>query len=464
MNFVGRSEEIKKLESVVNSNVINNALIYGRRRVGKSELLNYFLSTHKYKHVYYQCIKTNHRDNLNNISKLISDVFKTDYLTFNSLQDVFSYLISKAKDETIILVLDEYTYWRDLEVGFDSELQKCLDQAKNSKLKVIICGSLISSLEKIDEEKAPLFGRFQLKMKIEPFDYYDSSLFLSNLSNEAKVYYYACFGGLPYSLSLIDNKLSFKENIINLYLSKHSYISSFIESTVKEEISKVEFANSIMLSIARGFHKYVDILSQSQIRNNVSMDRALEVLLSLNIIKKEAPINQIDSKKRTLYFINDNSINFYYRYVFSNKSFLLYMNEVEFYNTFIISDLKKMYVPHKFEDICKEFLIRMNKSKQIKPAFYKIGKYYFDLPKEKRNGELDIVTEDKYGYRSYEVKFTNSKTSLRDIILEQESLNNIPLGNNIRLGFFSKNGYLDSKTIKEGFYTLDDIYSLIEKQ
>ncbi|MCD7842480.1 MAG: DUF234 domain-containing protein, partial [Lachnospiraceae bacterium] len=64
-----------------------------------------------------------------------------------------------------------------------------------------------------------------------------------------------------------------------------------------------------------------------------------------------------------------------------------------------------IYVPHYFEEICKQYLIRKNRAGKISPAIEKIGKYYYDLPAERRNGEFDIVTQDENGYIFYEVKF-----------------------------------------------------------
>lgn len=232
-----------------------------------------------------------------------------------------------------------------------------------------------------------------------------------------------------------------------------------METTLKEEISKVEYGNEALMAIEKGYHKYNDILSQSHIRNNVQLDRTLKKLIDLGIVEKCAPINDERNKKKITYQLKDNAMAFYYRYVFNNRSYLGMMDPHVYYQTLIEKDFRDSFVPHHFEGICKEFLIRQNQKGKLPFPFLKIGKYHFDDSVHHRNGEFDTVTYDGNKYVSYECKYQDKKISESIIRQERESLSDIPLSDNVEMGFFSKCGYEKKHAKEEGFYTLDDLYS-----
>lgn len=206
MPFYGRERELKELHLLLERDSIQNALIYGRRRVGKSDMIKQFCAVNHLLSIHYQCAETSFQDNFNSLQTLIKNVFKEKYLSFASLDDLFDYLVDRSKNQIIFLVLDEYPYWKNVSAGLDSLLQRCLDQSKGSQLKVILCGSSISAMENLDSEGMPLYGRLQLKMEILPFDYQDASFFTKGLSFDDQVRYYSAFGGLPLFLSFIDPK------------------------------------------------------------------------------------------------------------------------------------------------------------------------------------------------------------------------------------------------------------------
>ena len=136
------------------------------------------------------------------------------------------------------------------------------------------------------------------------------------------------------------------------------------------------------------------------------------------------------------------------------------MSSIAFYDKYINDDFENEYVPKKFEDICKQFLIKNNINNKITPSFFKIGKYYYDLPKLKINGEFDIVTEDEKGYIFYEVKFRKNKMKLSDVEKEISQVNATSL-NCYKYGFFSAMGF---ESDVDGIikYTLNDLYSVRE--
>ena len=166
----------------------------------------------------------------------------------------------------------------------------------------------------------------------------------------------------------------------------------------------------------------------------------LDKLIRMELIEKEAPINEEDNRKKAGYFISDNMSLFYYRYIFRYSSQMNILPPEVFFTRFIQNDFENAYVPKRFERIAKQYLLLQNRRGKKEEAFERIGKYYYNLPKEKRNGEFDIVTLDPKGYIFYEVKFQSKALGLKQIEKEIEQVEATGL-HCYRYGFISRSGF-----------------------
>ena len=296
-----------------------------------------------------------------------------------------------------------------------------------------------------------------MTINLKQMDYYDSSKFYNNFSDVDKVKMYSVCGGVPYYNKLVDDKLSVKKNIINIIASNDSRLENEIQVYLKSEIQKINNANEIFETLAKGYSRPIDITNQSNIKSAPLLIEVLNKLISMELVEKQTPINDENNRKKTGYYIIDNLSSFYYKYIYRYNSQFKVMSSDAFYDKYINDDFEKEYVPKKFEDICKQFLIKKNINNKISPSFFKIGKYYYDLPKQKINGEFDIVTEDEKGYIFYEVKFKKNKMKLSDVEKEISQVNATSL-NCYKYGFFSTMGFEDD--VKDVIkYTLNDLYS-----
>lgn len=217
MKFLGRKTELKRLKNSLSDKGNKTILIYGRRRIGKSELIKHTLADEKAKSIYYECRQTSENNNTEGLSTLLSEAFRMPPLAFRGIEDVLRFIFKKSLEEKILLCLDEYTYLRESVNGMDSILKSLIDEYhEHSNLKLILCGSFVDTMRSLLEVQNPLYGRIDLTMFIEPMDYYDSALFYSDFSDEDKVKLYSVFGGTPYYNRLIDPKLTAYENISEL--------------------------------------------------------------------------------------------------------------------------------------------------------------------------------------------------------------------------------------------------------
>lgn len=457
-SFFGRQNELNKLNSFLSKKGFLACLIYGRRRIGKSELIKHAIKDKKDKIIYYEAKQTTEKNNIDSLTELICEKLNVDFIHFNTLEESLKYLFEYSIKNKLILIIDEYSYLIKIVEGIDSIIQNLIDKYKNdSNMKLIISGSYIDMMKDLLLYENPLYGRFDLTINLKQMDYYDSSKFYSNFSDTDKVKMYSVCGGVPYYNKLVDDKISVKENIINIIASNDSRLESEIQVYLKSEIQKMNNANEIFETLAKGYSRPIDILNQSSIKSGPLLIEVLNKLISMELVEKKAPINDENNKKKIGYYISDNLSSFYYKYIYRYNSQFNVMSANAFYDKYINDDFEKEYVPKVFEDICKQFLIKKNIANKIKPPFFKIGKYYYDMPATKTNGEFDIVTEDENGYIFYEVKFRKNKLSLNEVEKEISQVNATTL-NTYRYGFFSASGFEeDVKNVIK--YTLNDIYN-----
>ena len=416
MKFIGRKQQLSKLEKVINSEQMSFSLIYGRRRVGKSELVKQALKQTNAKSIYYECKQTTELNNVESICNLLSDLFNLPKLGFHSIEEILDYLFRLSTDNKLVVVLDEYPYLRENVKGLDSILQSLVDKYhETSKLTLIILGSYVEVMKSLIEHSNPLFGRTDLVIDLKPMDYYESALFYPAFSAEDKVRIYSVFGGIPYFNKLVNDKKSVKENVIELIASPEARLENEVSMYLKAEISKIVNANEAFEALAKGYSKYSDILSQSHVSSGPTLIDVLDKLIQMEVVKKVSPINDENNKRKAGYYISDNLSLFYYKYIFKYASQMKIMDSDIFYKKYIESDFEEKYVPLQFEEIAKQYLIRKNKAGLMEPIFEKIGKYYYDDPKSHTNGEFDIVTLDENGYVFYEVKFKKTPLSSADI-------------------------------------------------
>lgn len=459
MKFIGRQEELKKLDRMINTDYLTCCLIYGRRRVGKSELVKQSIRCNKVKSLYYECKQVSPENNAAGLGEIISEELNLPKLGYTDIEAVLRYVFELSVNENMILVLDEYPYLRESVKGMDSILQTLLDKYKDSsKLTLIILGSYVDVMRSLLEHSNPLYGRVDLTIDLKQMDYYEASLFYPQYSAEDKVKIYSVFGGIPYYNRLIDDSISVRDNIIELIASSGARLENEVSMYLNAEISKISNANEVFEALSRGYTRYSDILSQSHVSSGPTLVDVLDKLMRMEVVVKIAPINDTGNRKKAGYYISDNLSLFYYRYIFKYSSQMKIMDSEVFYKKYIEKDFEEQYVPKLFETICRQYLIRMNKAGKMNPVFERIGKYYYDNPSTHTNGEFDVVTEDENGYVFYEVKFRKNPVTEEMINTEIQQVKATGL-ECYKYVFISRSGFDCDKMENVEFINLEEIYN-----
>ena len=193
-----------------------------------------------------------------------------------------------------------------------------------------------------------------------------------------------------------------------------------ILTTIQEEYSKVENASYLMSLICEGKHSYSDINSVFSMNvKNSDLSYLLNTLINMGLIQKTYSINDI-KEKHAYYSLKDNMMSFYFTFIYPNLGFLNVMSVKSFYELKIKEKLFNNYIPHKFEDICKEYLLKRNLNDDFNTPLEKIGSFSYNDRKNKINGQFDVVTLSNNNLTFYECKYTNSliNTTIKDSLLK----------------------------------------------
>ena len=287
------------------------SLIYGRRRIGKSELIRQVLKETELKSIYYECKQTTEQNNVDSLSELVGETFDFPKPAFADMESLLRFLFRTSEKKPLILVLDEYPYLRENAKGLDSVLQSVIDEYRDrSNMKLIICGSYVDTMKELLAKQNPLYGRIDLTLNLKPMDYYESALFYPAFSDEDKVRIYSVFGGIPYYNRLIDGKKSVRENIIELIASPGARLENEVSMYLSSEISKITNANEVFEALAKGFSRYKDILDQSHVSSGPALVDVLDKLIRMDVVDKITPINDENNRKTyNVFYISVRTVN-----------------------------------------------------------------------------------------------------------------------------------------------------------
>ncbi|MBT9776861.1 AAA family ATPase [Clostridium sp. MCC353] len=437
--FIGREHELSSLNKCYTSDKFEFVVIYGRRRVGKTALINQFIDGKKA--IYFMGVESNAKQNLENFSKNIMEFSAgiQAQTAFLSLQAALEYVFHLSEQERLILVIDEYPYVARASKSLASTLQLLIDKYKDhSKLMLILCGSSMSYMEDhVLAYKAPLYGRRTAQMKILPFDFADTCRYFKNFSAEDKALIYGIAGGTPQYLLQMDDRLSVADNIKNTFLNPASSLFEEPENLLKQEVREPALYNAVITAIATGASRMAEI--STKVGEDTSVCASyLKNLLTLGLIRKETPYGEKASRK-SIYSIDDNMFRFWYKFIPENNSIIargaadLAYKRIEPY----LSD----YMGKVFEEICMQYLWNLLLKGQSPIEFRDLGRWWGTDPLTRSQTEIDIMGEqDKNTALFGECKWTNEKidTGILETLLRRSQMFHYE---NTHLYLFAKCGF-----------------------
>ena len=439
--MIGRHDEMNILDSLYKSKKFEYLVMYGRRRVGKTTLLQEFSKDKNA--IFFPAQEKNDALNLQDFSKMVQLKLDGTYISsFDGWKEAFEYINKKTEQRTVIII-DEFPFIAEENPTLKSIIQHAIDHLwkKNENIFLILCGSSVSFMEsEIMGKKSPLHDRQTSTMEVKPFDYFESSEFFPKFTPEQKLIAYGILGGVPRYLEAFDDELSIEDNIAGVIIKKGSYLNEEPGNLLKAELRDPNVYNSILSAIANGRNKVQEI-SDYLHEDSSKVSKYLVVLQTMRLVEKAVPCGEKPDSRKGIYKLTDNFFRFWFRYEFTNNAYYEMLG-AEAASKEIISGIND-YMGDAFEGICKEYFIRKAKKGELPFIPYKIGKWWGNNPNIKAQDDVDILMIDKSGKKGIfvECKFTNSKMP-HD---EYEDLKNamliFPDISEKHIFFISKSGY-----------------------
>ena len=435
--FIGRERELDALNQLYTSDKFEFAVIYGRRRVGKTALINEFIKDKKA--VYFMGVESNEKQNLENFSRNILE-YKTGLQTdtaFLTFQAALEYVFKLAENERLILAIDEYPYVARASKSLASTIQLLVDKYKeNSRLMLILCGSSMSYMEdQVLAYKAPLYGRRTAQMKIQPFDFADTCQYFKNFSDEDKA----------------------------LILNPISSLFEEPENLLKQEVREPALYNAVITAIATGASRMAEI--STKVGEDTSICSAyLKNLINLGIVKKETPYGEKTSRK-SIYTIDDNMFRFWFRFVPENSSIIARGAADLAYKR--IEPHLPDYMGKVFEEICKQYLWRLLLNGESRVEFRDLGRWWGTDPAARAQTEIDIMGEQDNETALFgECKWTNEKadTGVLEKLVKRSQMFQY---RKVWLYLFGKNGFTEGcrrRTEEMGNVVLVTYQDILDKK
>uniref|UniRef100_UPI0026010E37 AAA family ATPase n=1 Tax=Thomasclavelia sp. TaxID=3025757 RepID=UPI0026010E37 len=289
--FIGRERELTFLENKYNDRNSQLIVLYGRRRVGKTETLRKFCQGKP--HIFFSCTQSTDKIQLQKFSQqlLRENIPAGQYIReFVDWEQAFMAIMELPYgNRKKLIVIDEFPYMCKGNKSIPSILQNLWDiKLKDSNVMIVLCGSAMSFIEKeLLAEKNPLYGRATGIYKMKEMGFYDAIRFFPNYSEIDKVIAYAILGGVPHYLNQFDPDLSIGENIKRNILTRGSILYSEVDFLLHQELRETPIYNSIIESVALGNTKLNEISQKSLVEDTSKTSVYLKNLIELGIIERE---------------------------------------------------------------------------------------------------------------------------------------------------------------------------------
>lgn len=442
--FIGREQELADLNELYSQDKFQLFVLYGRRRVGKTTLLNEFCKDKDT--IFYSAEQSNNKLNLEKFSSRVFNYYDENNLEpFSSWTNALSYIDERQKSEKLVLVIDEFPYLVKKNKALLSELQHLIDhKLTKGNLFMILCGSYMGFMEKeVLGSKSPLFGRRTAQLHMKPFNYQTSSIFLDGFSDTQKLELYGAFGGTPRYLQQINPKENFEENIKRAYLKVTSYLYEETLLLLRQEVQEPGVYSAIIEAIASG-HTKANEISTKIGEDSAKCLKYIKTLCELGILHKETPFGEKDSSRKTIYGISDFMFRFWYRYVFANRTLIETGAQQALWTKRIEPDYNS-YMGLVFEKVCTDYLSVKNAKGELPILFTSIGRWWGTNPATHVQEEIDLIANDGKDYIFGECKWRNEKLDL-SVLRELKNKADIYSKNRKRTYYvlFSKSGFTDT--------------------
>jgi AAA+ ATPase superfamily predicted ATPase len=438
--FVNRIDELNYLEKLHKEQDARFVIMYGRRRIGKTELLRQFSKNKK--HLFFSSDLSSEQEQLKQFSEKIFQLTRESFLQnqpFGSWEALLRYIFDHLIPKMPLIIIDEFPYLCISNPALPSILQKIWDEkGKESNIFLILCGSYMSFMEKeVLGSKSPLFGRRTGQIALQPLSFKDLKLFFPRYSEEDRVFVYSILGGTPAYLQRFHDHKTIEQNVKEEILNKNGFLFGETRFLLIEELREPAIYFSILKAIAFGRTRLNEIVQETGISDPHKVNKYLSVLRELRIVKREIPIteNKPHKSRKGIYLLNDPFFRFWFRYVLPHMSYLE-EGDLDFVWQEKIKPSLDSFTGFTFEDICLQRLKNLNRKNRLPFKARSIGRWW------NNKEEIDIVAyDDQQSFIFGECKWKNKKVGLNELYNLERKADNFFNVKQKYFALFSKSGF-----------------------
>lgn len=362
--LVDREAELAELRRLADRREPVLALLYGRRRVGKTYLLDYAWRGRR--HFYFLAADTtaelNRQELLRELRGVVGDSIDTDPANYPSWRTVFRLLADLATDEPLVVVLDEFQYLMAKDDDIVSHLVAVWDrELRGRPLMLVLCGSEVATMERLEAGDSPLYGRWTWAARLRPFDYYDAAAMVPERDTREAALVYGIFGGTPRFLTTIQPGEALADRVVESVLSPRGEVHLQLDRIIEQEKGIREPAEyrALLAAIAAGQTELEKIVQTTGLGDRANAVRRVAVLEKLELIERERNFDAHE-KAAWQHRIADPAVRFWYRFVQPNRSRLETGGPASTRQVWRrrVEPLLNDYMGKVFERICREAFVR----------------------------------------------------------------------------------------------------------
>lgn len=464
--FINRKTELDLLDQHYRSNQAELFVLYGRRRVGKTELLHAFCADKP--HIFFIATLSSDSEQLATFSQQVYGFTHADVpsgFTFPSWEEALRALGELPMQPKPIIVLDEFTYLISGNKAIPSILQKVWDEKlKNTQIMMVLCGSYIGMMEtEVLGYQAPLYGRRTASTLLRPMDLASSALFFPDYSAEEKFITWAVVGGMPYYLRTFQGSQDVFSNIRQHILdAQRGTLFNEPRLLLMEELREPRNYFSILRAIAQGRTRLNEIAQGAGIGDVTAVARYLDILQQMRLITRRVPATEMqpEKSKKGIYQIDDHFLRFWFRYVHPNQSSLDLGLADAILQQRIKPDLDH-FVATAFEEAAITFTGRLAQAGELDFIPERIGGWW------NRDAEIDVLAinlsekiallgECKWTVHPVGASVLDDLKQKAEILMKDHEIKQV------QYALFSRNGFtpeLEDKSMNEGIhlFTVDGL-------
>jgi AAA+ ATPase superfamily predicted ATPase len=473
IQFVGRIEEIRYIEEAAQTGEASILVVYGRRRIGKTELIEHVLSNRnliKLEGVEDGDTQAQMYRVLYQLSKVFDDRYITQ-MKFNTWLELFDFIAVKISSGIWTLYLEEVQWLAGYKNDFISDLKYVWDNAfrYNPNLVVVLCGSSPSFMQNQVVHSKALYNRSIYEMNLREFSLNEAKEFLGNRSCREIMDAYLTLGGIPEYLKRIKKyssiqigicEESFKQNSYFLSEKKRIFISSFATSSHYEEI--IDYLSQVKFATKKEIEKHLGV------KGGGGLTLLLKDLEMCGFIEKYQPYQTEIGTNLIRYCIADSYLRFYFKFL----SPLVDRIQQGDYNTDPLHALNKesyqKWLGYSFERFCRKHSQLVARIIGFSAVRYKSGVFFNrGTIKEDMGYQIDLLFDRAdHVITICEIKYTQSKTGIEVIEEFEHKIQRIPdqKGKTIEKVLITASGASDS-LLKRAYFdrviTLEDIFKML---